>query len=273
MNPTNDPQPDLSVMRPAEAGAVVKADAVTSVALMLQAVIQQGVKSENVAALEKLVGLYERMQDRDAQKLFAVALVKLQSDVKNVQAVRPVTIGGTVRYHFAPYEDLMIEVAPHLARNGFSISYSTAFTADRIVKTLKLTHCGGHSQTNDYAVKVSKPITNSSGKDVVSEAQMESMAGTTAKRGALCDALNIVVEKYEQDDPRMAGHAISVEEATSLMNRLRALQLTPAKDTAFMKWAGAETVGQPMVEDFQRIQTPALPKIEAWLTEQEAKKK
>lgn len=210
---------------------------------MLQSIVKGGITPENVATFEKSLEICYRMEGRNAEKEFARALVKLQADCKNVKAIRPVIIGGSVRYNFAPYEDLMNEVAPHLEKNGFSVSFSTAFEGERVIKTLRLQHVGGHVKTNDYAAKISKPITNREGKETVSEAQMESMASTTAKRGALCDALNLVVEKYQHDDARLEGdnstkvtpdQAFELERRVKELNRnaLQFLQLADAKSFA-----------------------------------------
>jgi hypothetical protein len=225
-----------------------------SVADMLQAVIERGVTAENVTALDSLVKLYERVQERESEIKFSIALGRLQAETKNVKAIRPVIIQGQVRYMIAPYEDLMEEVRPHLETNGFSVSFSTSFSADRLNKTLRLQHCGGYSRMSDYSVKVSKPMTNREGRETLSEAQMESMASTTAKRGALCDALNIIVEKYQHDaDARSEGGTISAEQAASL--RARA-QKCGVNEKALLKLAGAETFDgirdakAQLVEDF-----------------------
>ncbi len=246
--------PNLSVIKN-EAGAVARPTEAPNVADMLKAIVDKGISPENVGALEKIVGLYERMEDKNSERTFSAALVRLQSDVRNVKAIRPVIINGTVRYKFAPYEDLMNEVAPHLASNGFTISYSTKIEGDRVTKTLRLRHACGHVEPNDYSCKISKQITNRDGNATVSEAQMESMASTTAKRGALCDALNIVIEKYEQDDARNEGGAISAAQTQDLQARVKALRVNEAQ---FLAYAKAKT--------YPEIVTTAWDRLDEYLT-------
>src|SRR5262245_30753492 len=78
------------------------------VAAMLQKVIEGGITSENVAALESLVGLYDRMQAKDAERKFNEAFAKLQSELPAVDASRVVpNKDGSPRYRFAPFEDIM----------------------------------------------------------------------------------------------------------------------------------------------------------------------
>ena len=207
-----------------------------SAADILSGIVRAGVTSENVSAMKEVVAMMERQEDKNAEKAFAAAFVKLQAAVKTVKALRPVTVNGTVRYMFAPFEDLMDGVAPHLEANGFSISFSTEYSGEgRLIKTIHMMHIGGHTKTNNYAVKIGKPMGGNS------EAQMETMASTTAKRGALCDALNIVVEKYQQDsDARNEGSTekISAAEADDLRRRVRDCK---ANEADFLKLAGVKT--------------------------------
>lgn len=216
-----------------------------------EAVKTGDLSSERLEVMQKLLKM-------SAEQQFSVALAKLQADVKNVKAIRPVTIKGVVRYQFAPYEDLMSEVAPHLAVNGFTISYSTRFEHDRVIKTLNLRHVAGHVQINEYSTKVSRPIENREGGQVVSEAQMESMAGTTAKRGALCDALNIVIEKYEQNDERELGSYITVEQAKELKAQVAG---TGTVEKSFLEFANAP--------DYEHIYSSRYRELKAFLDKRE----
>src|SRR6202040_1714070 len=76
-----------------------------SVALMLQEVIHRGITPENISALEQLVGLYERMQQKDAEREFNAAFSKLQQEMPRVEATEPVpNRDGSVRYRFARFE-------------------------------------------------------------------------------------------------------------------------------------------------------------------------
>ena len=84
-------QPDLM---PAvrDAGALVKP--APNVADMLQAVVQQGITTENVAAFGELVKLYERMEERNAEKAFTAAFVALQADLPVIVASTPIPTRG-----------------------------------------------------------------------------------------------------------------------------------------------------------------------------------
>lgn len=203
---------------------------------MLQAMVQRGVTTENAAAFEQLVKLSEHMEDRQAEKEFAAAFKALQSEMTRVKATKPVPNNdGSVRYNFAPYEEIMEQVRPLLEKHGFTVSFSTDFAEGRLIKSCTLQHVGGHSKVNKFAVRIG------SGPPKASEAQADGAASTYAKRFALCDALNIVCEK--DSDARAEGGVISKAQADDLRRRVRE---TASNEADFLKFAGAATFEQIM---------------------------
>ena len=201
------------------------------VAQMLASVIEKGVTADNVGALEKLCDLYERMQDRNAEREFAAAFVALQADMPPVQAVQPVPNNdGTVRYHFAPYEHIMEQVRPVLQRHGFTVTFSSDVKDGRVIQTCTLQHVGGHKRSNSSGARIGRGPPNSS------EAQGDGAASTYAKRFALCDALNIVCER--DNDARAEGAPLPPEKAIYLRELCNEVKADVA---AFLKYAGAES--------------------------------
>jgi hypothetical protein len=202
-----------------------------TVADMLHAVIERGVTGDNVAALEKIVGLYERMEDQKAERAFAQAFVGLQGEMPKVQATKAVPNNdGGVRFRFAPFEDLMAQVGPMLQRHGFTVNFSSRVDASRIISTCTLQHIGGHKRSNEFAVRIG------SGPPKASEAQADGAAATYAKRFALTEALNIVVAHMDTD-ARLEGGTVSKEQAEELARRVAE---TNSNKVAFLKLAGAK---------------------------------
>lgn len=226
---------------------------------LIHAVIERGVTGDNVAAVEKLVDLYERMQAKEAEKAFAGAFVALQADVKAVRATRTIpNRDGTIRSSFAPFEEIMAEVSPALQRHGFTVTFSTSFDGNRIVKTCTLQHTGGHSRTNSAAVRIG------GGPPGCSEAQADGAAGTYAKRMALCDCLNIVVDHDTDADPRMERNEAKVTQAQA--DELeRRVHESNSDWKAFLKFAGAGT--------FSEIPASKYDELDRMLRRKEAKGK
>ncbi len=215
-----------------------------SVALMLQKVIDGGITADNVSALEALVGLYDRMQAKDAEREFNQAFAKLQSELMAVNATRQVpNKDGSVRYRFAPFEDIMAEVQPKLVANGFSVSFNSRIQeGGRIVSICTLRHVGGFSQSNEFAVRIG------GGPPGSTETQADGAAKTYAKRGALCDALNIVVG--HDDDARMIGQPIGKALAEDLEARVTNVG---ADREAFLKYAGASSFAEISDERYEML--------------------
>lgn len=214
-----------------------------SVADMVQAVIQGGVTNDNVGVLEKMVGLYERMEAKSAEKAFSAAFVELQKEIPIITAKSVIPNRGK----YEKFEDIMRVVGPLLAKNGFSVSFSMDTNENRILETCHLKHVAGHSQSNSFAVRVGRAD---------SETQADCKAATTAKRNALCNALNIVIQQdclNGDSDARIEGGRITEEQAEELSRRVSE---TNSDKAAFLKYAKAKYYGEisssmyPVLDDF-----------------------
>lgn len=204
-----------------------------SVAQILSAAVSGGVTPDNVEVVERMMALMERNEARQAEKDFAGSLADLQAETCRVQATKAVDqkADGTCRYRFAPYEEIMAKVQPMLTRHGFSISFDSEVGDSRLTSICTLTHRGGHSRKNSFAVKYTTPPGSSA-------AQGDMSTKSYAKRGALCDALNIVVDK--DDDGRNEGDPtpITASQAADLRAKCEEVNADKVK---FLAFAGAAT--------------------------------
>lgn len=204
------------------------------IAAMLQTIIQGNITSDTAATMEKLTELYLKVEADNARKAFASAKIQLQSEMPRVFASRIIPDNnGKTRSVFAAYEDIMKVVQPMLVKHGFSVSFTSRIDdsgkAERLCVLCKLSHCDGHSETNEFAVRVSKP-------PGASEAQGDGSTHSYAKRYALCDALNITIDK--DNDARIEGDYITPDEARELEERVMRCKSDPVK---FLKFAMAES--------------------------------
>lgn len=205
-----------------------------SVAGMLQSVIQSGVTTENVEVIERMMALYERDQDRQAQVAFAEAFAALQADIPKVTATKPVPgNNGETRYCFAPYEQIMKQVQPMLTKLGFSVSYSSKWDGPRLLVTCTLTHIKGFSRQNEFAARVGD------GPPKASPAQADGAVLTYAKRQALCSALNIVID--HDDDARGQDVTENFITANQALDLESLCEETKSNKAEFLKVAPAES--------------------------------
>lgn len=208
-----------------------------SIVSLMESVIAGGITTDSVSVLERMMALHERNQAKMAEQAFARAFSDLQADMPSIDATKPVpNKDGTLRYKFAPYEEIMAKVKPLLKKHGFSISFNTKWDGPRLIVSCKLLHGDGHSQTNDFAARVGQ------GPPGANEAQADGAVNTLAKRRALCDALNIVVEHdTDGDDARIEGRPISYEQAQEIH---RLVIDTDSDLTKLLQFAGAKKVSE-----------------------------
>ena len=206
---------------------VIKAEP-PSVAHMLQSAIDKGVSADD---LGKLCTLYERMQAIDASKQFAQAFAALQNELPVVQATKAVpNKDGSVRYKFAPYNEIMRQIQPLLSKHGFSVRFSSTNGEGRVTMVCTLMHIGGHSIPTEFSARVGQ------GPPGSSESQADGSAASYAQRGALCDALNISIRI--DDDARLEGGRITPEQTKELERRVME---TASDRDAFLRFAQAKS--------------------------------
>lgn len=214
-----------------------------TVAEMYAATVAKGITAENAVAVREMAQLMRQEELWNAEKAFAAAFNALQSEMPAIQATQPVPNNdGSVRYKFAPFEKIMEQVRPYLQKHKFTVSFSTKYSEGRVIKYCTLQHAEGHAKTNEFAVRIG------SGPPKANEAQADGAAATYAKRGALCDALNIVVE--HDTDARLEGAPIGEESAANLRERVKHCKIDEA---AFLKYAGAKTFEEISSVRFQEL--------------------
>ena len=196
---------------------------------LMAMVLERGLTPESVNVVERLCALKTAQDEQNAKRAFAAAFVDLQAAMPVIHAERAVpNKDGSVRYHYAPYEDIMRQVAPLLKAHGFTLSFSTRVEAPRVTVMCTLMHRGGHERTNEYAVRIGN------GPPGASDTQADGAAYTYAQRGALCDALGITVAGKD-NDARNIGAPITQDQAEDLRQRVAA---TGSNEKAFLQYGG-----------------------------------
>ena len=209
--------------------ALVAPEGDSPFALIKQLVEQGKLNTEGVGAIKELVHLQEHLLDRAAEQRFAAAFGALQTELGTFNATKSVPDKqGNTRYTYLPYDEIMRTVQPLLQKHGFSVSFSTDFKDARIVQTCTLQHSSGHHR--DYLAFVRA----GAGPYGATETQADGAAMTYAKRYALCNALNIVVE--HDTDARAEGAPITTEQAQTLREMVTE---TKSDEAGFLKYAGA----------------------------------
>lgn len=213
---------------------------------LIEGVLKTGLTADSVGVVERLVALKEREDKANAEREFARAFALLQTETPKIQAQKivPGNTEGSVRYKFAPYEDIIRAVRPLLSKYGFAITYDQDIDDKRVIVTCTLMHTGGHSRSNKFACRIG------SGPPKASEAQGDGAATTFAKRYALCAALGITIESDDTDGRNEGdGSTITREQAADLRLRCEETNTDMAK---FCAWLGVQSFDDILLKDWER---------------------
>lgn len=180
----------------------------------------------DVAKMETLIGLYERMQDRDARQQFDAAMVACQADMPRVTKDGKVINHKTnqLQSRYATLERIDSVVRPIYEGHGFSVSVSIdsieggKYWAKAIVR-----HRAGHSETHRMPLALDQ-----SG----SKNDTQGMGSTMsyARRYLICSVFNIVTEGQDTDGaPPKADPLITQDQADDLQTVLTDRKVNMAK--------------------------------------------
>ena len=213
-----------------------------SIEQAFQAVTSGTVKAEHIAVMKELLAM-------DAERKFNAAFVALQADMPVIVATSVIPNRGK----YERFEDIMRQIGPLLTKHGFTVSFSQDFKENRILEICTLSHAAGHSRSNSFAVRA--------GGRADSDTQADCKASTTAKRNALCNALNIVIRQdclSTEEDVTIEGAFVTDEVAFELERRVKE---TNSDVAAFLKFAGAKK--------FSEIAASRYDDLDAMLTRKE----
>jgi hypothetical protein len=184
-----------------------------------EAAASKSLDKESLAVMQELLKM-------DAEQRFTAAFVALQQEMPTITAKTIIPNRGK----YEKFEDLMEVVGPLLTKHGFTVTFSNDFRDSRVIETCHLSY-GRHTRSNSFAVRVGR------GDD---DTQKDLKAATTAKRLALCNALNLVIRQDMQTDENDASlegdpnAKVTADQADELERRA---QLTNSDIPAFLKYA------------------------------------
>jgi hypothetical protein len=142
----------------------------------------------DVAKLEKLIDMQERVRRSEAESEFNRAFAVMQGEIPTV-AER----AKGDKWMYAPLEDILEVVRPILQKHGFSLSHRTEWPEKNVVKVIGiLSHRLGHSRESEFM----------SGADASGSKNAIQGLGSTnhyGRRYTTNDLLCIVTRKADDD--------------------------------------------------------------------------
>lgn len=222
-------------MLPSESGEVIA---------LLRLAVERGVPVE---ALEKLVALQERYQDRQAKMEFAGALAEFQRECPPIPKESTAKIvskktGTTFSYTYAELDTIADAVRPYLHARGLSYSWDSEVGESLLHCTCTLRHRNGHSIT----AKFTAPI---GATERMSAAQEHAAALSYARRQSLVQVLGLTTTEPDPDgDVEHQGTIDSGQAAT-----LQALiDEVGADKSKFLAWLRVDSIAAIRVAQYQQ---------------------
>lgn len=204
---------------------------------MLRQGVAQGLSPE---ALEKLTGLLDRVQRRQAELEFAGALVAFQDAcpvIPKSSTAKIVTGSGSgYEFKFADFEQIVETIRPHLTAQGLSFSFDASASGANLRCVCTLRHANGHSITSAFEL----PTENKSG---ATPQQKFGGALTYAKRTTLVSVLGLTLGDPDPEN-EMDPSTVTPEEAAMLRSMIAEVNADLGR---FLKFFEAKSV-----EDIRR---------------------
>ena len=180
---------------------------VQSEAATLMAVISRAASdpATDVDKLERLLGMYERIEAKRAERAYADAMNAAQSEMRAISqdASNPQT-----RSKYASYGALDAACRPIYSRHGFALSFDTGEGApqDWIRVVCNVTHRDGHA-THPH-LDMPADGKGAKGGDVMTKTHATMSAVSYGRRGLLKMVWNLSEGEYDDDGNGASGHAV-----------------------------------------------------------------
>lgn len=187
----------------------------------------------DVSKMERLVALYERAEQREAEKAFNKAMSAAQAEMKSVRADAS---NPQTKSKYASFAALDSALRPIYTQHGFGLSFDTgdAPHADKVRVLCYVSHNDGHSRT--YRLDMAADGKGAKGGDVMTKTHATGSALTYAQRYLLKAIFNIAVG--DDDDGNGAsetGGFISEYDAEQMLEFIQKQTGNVEKFCRFMK--------------------------------------
>ena len=166
----------------------------TGLAFSPEALIKKAIDAKvNVGTMERLLAMRKELKEEWAKSEFFREMAELQSELPPIKKTRQVrNKDGTLRYTYAPLEDIVLQVKDLIKKHNFSYQINSEVIGDRVKAICIVRHIEGHSEQSSFEVGIDK-------EGYMSEPQKYASALTFAKRYAFCNAFGIMTADEDDD--------------------------------------------------------------------------
>lgn len=161
----------------------------------IESLLEKAVEKDiGIESLERFLALREKLKNEQDREAFFSALANFQSECPTIEKRKNVynKDGKSIRYKYAPIEDIVEQVKKPLKEFGFSYFMKTEQTENSVTAICIVNHEWGHSEETRFMVPVDK-------SSYMNDQQKFASALTYAKRYAFCNALGIMTGETDDD--------------------------------------------------------------------------
>lgn len=166
----------------------------SGMALVIQRLAEN--PSVDVAKLEKIIELQERLIANEAKAAFDSAFARMQADLPEIDEKGAIlNKDGSIRSRFARLEDIQKATRPTMKQYGFAIRHRTEWPADKpnIIRIVGiLSHELGHSEESVFEAPADK-------SDYRTDIQSQGSTVSYGRRYTTLDLLNIITKGVDND--------------------------------------------------------------------------
>ena len=234
----------LELMKP-EAGAVAVRPQPTAIDI-LQAAIEKGITSENVAVVKEIRQMVRDERDDHAKVAFHRAFFALRKEMPIVYADKQVkTDSGAMAFQYCSPQEIKDVLEPLMLRHGFCTMTAQRMDNEATVTVIvSLIHEAGHQHDSTFTLRVGQENRLVKGPQVVAGAT------TAAERHCLVKLFGLRTRINPDGDANNLGTHITPEQAADLERRVAA---TKSDRDLFLRLAGAKTFAEIMSGRFSDL--------------------
>jgi hypothetical protein len=214
---------------------------------ILQAFVDKGITSENVAAFSQLIALKREEDSRQSKIAFNKSFFRLKTELATMNFYcdkEAKDRSGGVMYSYCSEEEISNKLEPVLFKHGFAMMFGQKQQDSRIIAEITLIHSEGHEEKREYAVR--SGATNAA-KDAT---QADTGSTTSAWRHLVIKMFGLKSRISEQGDARNIGAPISFDQAQTLREMVKE---TKSDEKAFLKFAGAPSYEEIGALEYDRL--------------------
>jgi hypothetical protein len=202
-----------------------------------------------VAKVEKLLELYERIQAKTAEAQFNEAMTKAQSEIGRIgaDATNPQT-----RSQYASYAKLDSVLRPIYTANGFSLSFDEGDSPKPDhVRVLCHVARGGHTRT--YHKDMPADGKGAKGGDVMTKTHAAGAAMSYGMRYLLKGIFNVAVGEEDTDGNDPPGETLTKDQIANIVALITETGSDKGKFLAYMKAKTLEEIPQTAYSTMVRL--------------------